>query len=92
MTPPVETNHPDKIYVVSRSGVRHIVRCWSASAPIRLHAGRISTLCDFGIKPEDALPDSAATCDCQFCLSEAASQDQPASQMTKEQGTTLRKE
>jgi hypothetical protein len=53
--------------IVSRSGTRHIVGR-------QVHQFRISTLCEFGIKPEEALLLSQAVCDCPFCLAEAEEQ------------------
>jgi hypothetical protein len=49
--------------IVSPSGTRHIVGR-------QFHQFRISTLCMFGIRQEEALPLSRATRDCPFCLSE----------------------
>jgi hypothetical protein len=49
--------------IVSHSGTRHIV-----GRPV--HRFRISTLCKFGIKEEDALPLSEGTRDCPFCFAE----------------------
>jgi hypothetical protein len=51
-------------YVISRSGTRHIVGRPRGG----LHSGRISTLCEFGIRPDDVLEIAAR--DCEFCLQE----------------------
>jgi hypothetical protein len=55
-------------YAISRTGTRHIVGFPAGRGPIKLHAGRISTLCDFGIHPDEVL--EVALRDCQFCLGE----------------------
>jgi hypothetical protein len=52
--------------MVSRSGTRHIVGPQSS----RLHTGRISALCGFGVPPEDG-PFEALR-DCMFCVKAAA--------------------
>jgi hypothetical protein len=57
--------------IVSPSGTRHIVGR-------QVHKFRISTLCKFGIREEDALPLSQATRDCEFCLAEQAVIEQSA--------------
>jgi hypothetical protein len=51
--------------IVSPSRTRHIVGR-------QVHQFRISTLCEFGIREEDALPLDRATKDCEFCLRELA--------------------
>jgi hypothetical protein len=58
--------------IVSRSGTRHIVGRPPGLQGILAHAFRTTTLCGFGIRPEDALPLSAAKRDCLFCISELA--------------------
>jgi hypothetical protein len=55
---------------MSASGTRHIVGIPPGLEAIRAHSSRITTLCGFGIRPEDALWD--ATRVCEFCLAEAA--------------------
>jgi hypothetical protein len=58
----------DISYLISHSGTRHIVGAWKKVSSI-LHSGsRITTLCEFGIRPEEAL--EVAACDCEFCLRE----------------------
>jgi hypothetical protein len=37
-----------------------------------VHAFRITTLCGFGVRPEDSLLLSAAKRDCLFCIAELA--------------------
>jgi hypothetical protein len=54
--------------IISRTGTRHIVGFPAGRGPIKLHAGRISTLCDFGIRPDEVL--EVAVRDCEFCLRE----------------------
>jgi len=55
--------------IVSMSGTRHIIGIPPGLKAIPAHAFRITTLCGFGVRPEDAL--SEAVCDCEFCLVEA---------------------
>jgi hypothetical protein len=55
--------------IVSPSGTRHIIGR-------QVHQFRISTLCRFGIRQEEALPLSKSTRDCPFCLAELAVIDQ----------------
>jgi hypothetical protein len=60
--------------IVSRSGTRHIVGSPPGFRSVHAHAFRTTTLCGFGVKPEEALPLSQAVCDCPFCLAEAEGQ------------------
>jgi hypothetical protein len=58
--------------IVSRSGTRHIVGTPPGFGPIRAHGFCTTTVCGCGIRPEEALPLSEATRDCEFCLRELA--------------------
>jgi hypothetical protein len=58
--------------IVSPSGTRHIVGVPAPFQKVELHAFRIPTLCDFGINPDDCLPQPAGIRDCPFCLAAAA--------------------
>ena len=62
-------------------GAREPSRAYDS--PIIRDAFRTTTLCGFGVRPEDALPLSKAKSDCDFCLAELAVIDE---QQEKEAG------
>lgn len=63
------TNEDAPEIVISPSGTRHVINYTPSTRPV-LHALRISTVCGFGIKSEEALPLDAGIRDCPFCAAE----------------------
>jgi hypothetical protein len=65
----------------------HVCRSWGKAqhgiGRPPTHAFPVTTICGFGVRPEDALPLSKATRDCEFCLAELAVIEQ---QQEKETG------
>jgi len=58
----------DISYLISRTGTRHIVGSWKKTLNALHSPGRITTLCEFGIRPHEVL--EVAERDCEFCLRE----------------------
>jgi hypothetical protein len=58
--------------ILGHSGTRHIFGNPLGLQSVQEHAFRITMICGFGVRPEDALPLSRATRDCEFCLAELA--------------------
>jgi hypothetical protein len=56
--------------IISRTGTRHIVG--RPGGIVTAHAFRTTTLCGYGVRPEEALTEAEAVSDCQFCLEEEA--------------------